>query len=70
MSYRFVLPQDLRGAVDHAAAGWNANNNVDRFWKKDPSLWTSDGEENWPGWIDIVERQQKDLAAFARWPPM
>jgi glucose-6-phosphate isomerase len=65
MSYRFVLPQDLRGAVDHAAAGWNANNNVDRFWKKDPSLWTSDGEENWLGWIDIVERQQKDLAAFA-----
>jgi glucose-6-phosphate isomerase len=65
MSYRFVLPQDLRGVVDHAAAGWNANNNVDRFWKKDPSLWTSDGEENWLGWIDIVERQQKDLAAFA-----
>jgi len=65
MSYRFVLPQDLRGAVDLAAASWNANNNVDRFWKKDPSLWTSDGEENWLGWIDIVERQQKDLAAFA-----
>jgi glucose-6-phosphate isomerase len=51
--------------VDLAAASWNANNNVDRFWKKDPSLWTSDGEENWLGWIDIVERQQKDLAAFA-----
>ncbi|MDR3727211.1 MAG: bifunctional transaldolase/phosoglucose isomerase [Terracidiphilus sp.] len=65
MSYRFVLPQDLRGAVDLAAASWNANNNVDRFWKKDPSLWTSEGEEKWLGWIDIVERQQKDLAAFA-----
>jgi len=65
MSYRFVLPQDLRGAVDQAAASWNANNNVDRFWKKDPSLWTSEGEEKWLGWIDIVERQQKDLAAFA-----
>jgi len=65
MSYRFVLPQDLRGAVDQAAASWNANNNVERFWKKDPNLWTSDGEENWLGWIDIVERQQKDLAAFA-----
>jgi glucose-6-phosphate isomerase len=51
--------------VDQAAASWNANNNVERFWKKDPNLWTSDGEENWLGWIDIVERQQKDLAAFA-----
>jgi glucose-6-phosphate isomerase len=65
MSYRFALPQDLRGAVDLAAADWNANRNVDRFWQKDPSLWTRDGEENWLGWIDIVARQQKDLAAFA-----
>jgi glucose-6-phosphate isomerase len=65
MSYRFALSQDLRGAVDLAAADWNANNNVERFWQKDPSLWTRDGEENWLGWIDIVERQQKDLAAFA-----
>jgi len=32
---------------------------------EDPSLWTRDGEEKWLGWIDIVERQQKDLAEFA-----
>jgi glucose-6-phosphate isomerase len=51
--------------VDAAAADWQANNKVDRFWKKDPSLWTRDGEEKWMGWIDIVERQQKDLGTFA-----
>ena len=33
--------------------------------RKTPGLWTRDGEENWLGWIDIVERQQKDLADFA-----
>jgi glucose-6-phosphate isomerase len=68
MSYRFVLPAELRGAVDQAAADWqanNANNKVARFWQKDPTLWTRDGEENWLGWMDIVERQQKDMAAFA-----
>jgi glucose-6-phosphate isomerase len=65
MSLRFVLPAELRGAVDLAVADWNANNKVARFWRKDPSLWTRDGEENWLGWIDIVEREQKDLAVFA-----
>jgi glucose-6-phosphate isomerase len=65
MSFRFVLPQELRGAVELAAADWQTNNKVDRFWQKNPGLWTRDGEENWLGWIDIVERQQKDLAAFA-----
>jgi glucose-6-phosphate isomerase len=64
MSFRFVLPQGLRGAVEAAAADWQSNNKIDRFWKKDASLWTKDGEEKWLGWIDIVERQQKDSAAF------
>ena len=65
MSFRFALPNDLRGAVNAAAADWHTNNKVSRFWQKDSTLWTSDGEEKWLGWIDIVERQQKDLAAFA-----
>ncbi len=64
MSFRFALPQELRGAVDQAGAEWQASNKVARFWQKDPTLWTSDGEEKWLGWIDIVERQQKDAAAF------
>jgi glucose-6-phosphate isomerase len=65
MNFRFALPPELRGAVDLAAADWTANNKVARFWQKDPGLWTSYGEEKWLGWIDIVERQQKDLAVFA-----
>jgi glucose-6-phosphate isomerase len=64
MTYRFELPRELRGAVDAAAADWNSNNKVERFWQKDPSLWTKDGEEKWLGWIDIVERQQKNSLAF------
>ena len=45
MSFRFVLSPELRGAVDLAAAEWQANNKVDRLWQKDPGLWTRDGEE-------------------------
>jgi glucose-6-phosphate isomerase len=65
MSYRFELPVELRGAVDLAAADWHSNNKVGRFWLKDAALWTSAGEENWLGWIDIVARQQQDLPAYA-----
>jgi glucose-6-phosphate isomerase len=65
MNYRLAVSSDLKGAFDAAVADWQSNNKVDRFWKKDPSLWTRDGEEKWMGWIDIVERQQKDLSTFA-----
>ena len=65
MSFRFVLPQKLRGTVDLAVADWNANSKVARLWRKDPGLWTGDGEENWLGWLDIVEREQEELTAFA-----
>ncbi|MGA3032682.1 MAG: bifunctional transaldolase/phosoglucose isomerase [Terracidiphilus sp.] len=65
MDYRLAVSADLRGAFAAASADWQSNNKVERFWQKDPSLWTRDGEEKWMGWIDIVERQQKDLATFA-----
>jgi glucose-6-phosphate isomerase len=65
MSFRFALPPELRDAVEAAAADWSDNHKVARFWQKDASLWTNDGEENWLGWLDIVERQQADLITYA-----
>ena len=65
MNFRLAVSSDLRGAVDAASADWQANNKVAALLAEGPSLWTRDGEEKWMGWIDIVERQQKDLAAFA-----
>ena len=64
MKIQFAVPHDLRGACDAAAVDWKTHSKVERFWKKDPGLWTSKGEENWLGWTNIVERQQKDAAAF------
>jgi glucose-6-phosphate isomerase len=65
MSIQFAIPPILRAAVDHAAADWQSNGKIDRFWQMDPSLWTRDGEEKWMGWLDIVDRQQKDIGTFA-----
>lgn len=64
MSIRLALPSNLRGAIDQAAADWHSTGKLERFWKKDASLWTSDGEEKWLGWTNIVERQQADLASL------
>lgn len=65
MSFRFSIPTNLRPAFDDACNDWNSSSKIDRFWRKDASLWTRDDEEKWLGWIDIVERQQKDLSAFS-----
>jgi glucose-6-phosphate isomerase len=62
MNIRFVLPSELRSATEKAVADWTANNKVTRLWQKDPGLWTRDGEEKWLGWIDIVAREQKNIA--------
>ena len=64
MRIHFAVPHDLRGACDAAAADWKNHNKVERFWKKDPGLWTSKGEENWLGWTNIVQRQLHDAGAF------
>lgn len=65
MSFRLAIPAKLRSPFDQAFNDWDSSGKIDRFWRKDASLWTSDGEEKWLGWIDIVERQQNDLAAFS-----
>jgi len=64
MNLQFSLPSKLRGVFDQTAADWQANSTLDRFWRKDATLWTSDGEEKWLGWINIVERQQANREAF------
>src|SRR6185437_14581198 len=56
------FPRELEAAVAAAAQEWTRNANTERFWKRDPVLWTNTDESKWMGWIDIAERQlqQKD----------
>ena len=65
MKLDLVLPNELRGAFTEVSADWQATSKLDRFWAKDATLWTSDGEEKWLGWINIVERQVAAREQFA-----
>jgi glucose-6-phosphate isomerase len=59
MNIQYSLPKHLQAALDAALADWSTNNKLARLWAKDATLWTNDDEAKWLGWLDIVERQQK-----------
>jgi glucose-6-phosphate isomerase len=59
-----TLPADLQSSFKQAAQEWQTQNKLQRLWQKDASLWSNDDESQWLGWLDIVERQQKNLASF------
>ena len=62
------LPSDLASAVEAATADWTTNGKVTRFWNRDKSLWTSapgkDAEDQWMGWLDIVDQQLAQADKF------
>ena len=62
------LPSDLASAVQTATADWTTNGKVARFWSRDKSLWTSapgkDAEDQWMGWLDIVDQQLAQADKF------
>jgi glucose-6-phosphate isomerase len=64
MKIHSMLPARLQAETAVAAADWQSNNKVARFWARDASLWTNSDEAQWLGWLDIVERQQKDIVHF------
>jgi len=63
MGFRSSLPAKFEQDFSTAVTDWQ-NGKVERLWARDATLWTNDDEAKWLGWLDIVERQQKDLAQF------
>ena len=63
MELRSSLPAKLDQDFSTAVTEWKKGN-IDRLWARDASLWTNQDESKWLGWLDIVERQQKDLEKF------
>jgi transaldolase/glucose-6-phosphate isomerase len=63
-NFSAALPQDLKDAVEKAAASWEGSDSTARLWKKDPTLWTNCGEEKWLGWLDIVDEELGSLSRF------
>jgi glucose-6-phosphate isomerase len=60
----FSLPHDLAQAVEATLDDWQTADKVRRLWARDRSLWTSSGEEQWLGWLDIVAEQQRNVRRF------
>ena len=58
---RWQFSPPLTQAVQAALKDWQAGNKMARLWRGDPSLWTSDDEEKWVGWLPIVEDQLAHL---------
>jgi transaldolase / glucose-6-phosphate isomerase len=53
----YQLAEALTKQVTSSLAEWQARKNVQRVWARDASLWTGTDEEQWLGWLGIVEEQ-------------
>ncbi len=56
------LPRDLEDDLRRLCDQWEQRGNLQRLWSGDASLWTGAGEENWLGWLRIVDQQLGDIA--------
>lgn len=64
-SPRWEFSAPLTQAVQATLKDWQAGNKMALLWRGDPSLWTSDDEGKWVGWLPIVEDQLAHLKQFS-----
>src|SRR5262245_52196754 len=53
-------------AVNAALAEWQQRGNTQRLWRGDTALWTSSDEDQWLGWLGIVDEQLGQRDAMTR----
>jgi transaldolase/glucose-6-phosphate isomerase len=58
------LPEALKNEVDKAAEDWRAHGKIRRLWDEDASLWTGRGENDWLGWLDVIDAELRDLPSL------
>lgn len=63
-SFSYFLPDQLEGGFRRTAAQWQVEDKIAGIWRRDASVWTNSGEENWLGWLGIVERELADLQKY------
>ncbi|HEY4122992.1 MAG TPA: bifunctional transaldolase/phosoglucose isomerase, partial [Rhizomicrobium sp.] len=47
--------------IEKEIAASNARGDTRKIWAKDKSAWTGADEDKWLGWIDVVDRELKDV---------
>lgn len=60
----FSLPEKIENAVQLKMDEWKNADKIGRIWNKDASVWTSDDENKWLGWLDIVETELNDIEQY------
>lgn len=63
LSYRLPAPHFAQ--VNDTLEDWRARGKVRKLWGNDVSLWTSDGENEWLGWLNLAEAAPESLGVFA-----
>ena len=58
------LPADILPEFESQLEEFNDSDLTARIWAKDSSVWTSSGEENWLGWLEIPEKESGAIAKF------
>jgi transaldolase / glucose-6-phosphate isomerase len=56
-----ALPEPLKSEVGKAAEAWRSQGNIRRLWNEDAALWTGRDENDWLGWLDVIDAQLRDL---------
>jgi len=59
-SQSVVLEKSLQGEADTLAEKWRAEGKARRLHQRDANLWTGDDEDEWLGWLDVVDGQLRD----------
>jgi len=57
----FQLGRELQTRLEDRLIDWERAGKTTKLWNKDARLWTNSGEENWLGWLTLVEEQLEDL---------
>jgi len=63
-SLTYSLPEKLETAVRASFAEWRNDNKIARVWQKDASVWTSDDEAKWLGWLDSVAAELSKVQEY------
>ena len=61
---KYSLTQPVESAVALLASDWTRSGKVQRLLSRDKSLWTNTDEDQWLGWLDIVQRQLEHRKRF------
>jgi transaldolase/glucose-6-phosphate isomerase len=65
-SQSYKLPAEFDAAVKDSLNTWTKEGTLRRLWAKDKGVWTGEDEDQWLGWLDIVDEQLADLAPLTQ----